>query len=146
MCLYIDPADDIYLTLRHGTRTARKKHTCDECRRVIGPGETYRYQEGLLDGSFHTAKTCPHCWALIKVGHAYTGCPILWNGEMLYDPDPDIGFVANCLRDEGHDLTAAQRDHLEELWELGRSGWRSSEDVLVGAPEPVAAPSVESRA
>ena len=42
-------------------RKARKEHKCNECRRIISPGETYEYIAGVWDGSFDTYKTCSDC-------------------------------------------------------------------------------------
>lgn len=43
---------------------ARKEHECDECGRVITPGERYERMKGMLEGSWDTTATCTHCmWA-----------------------------------------------------------------------------------
>ena len=41
--------------------TARKTHTCTECRRTITPGERYERTAGKWDGELHSFKTCRHC-------------------------------------------------------------------------------------
>jgi len=41
--------------------TARKQHTCGECRRDILPGEKYSYAAGRIEGEFEQYKTCAHC-------------------------------------------------------------------------------------
>lgn len=43
------------------TRTARIKHRCDECRRIIKPKEKYVYLTFNFDGKWHSAKRCPQC-------------------------------------------------------------------------------------
>ena len=45
-------------------RTARKTHTCCECRGVIVVGERYRNVKGIWNGKAATFKTCPDCQAL----------------------------------------------------------------------------------
>lgn len=41
--------------------TARKAHRCDECHRIIEPGEKYKNESLLMDGQASTHKTCRHC-------------------------------------------------------------------------------------
>jgi len=42
-------------------RKARKPHRCIECAREIAPGETYRQDKSLYEGTWDTYKTCSHC-------------------------------------------------------------------------------------
>ncbi|MBB76598.1 MAG: hypothetical protein CMJ75_18995 [Planctomycetaceae bacterium] len=42
-------------------RTARKRHTCTECRGDIEPMDIYERVTGCWDGSLSTYKTCTHC-------------------------------------------------------------------------------------
>lgn len=44
-----------------GIRKARKEHKCEECGRVIQPGEPYQYVSGKWDGDLNFFKTCQHC-------------------------------------------------------------------------------------
>lgn len=55
----VDDADSA-LILASETRKARKQHQCDECGRLIQPGETYLHERGIGDGPF-TNRTCSHC-------------------------------------------------------------------------------------
>jgi len=41
--------------------TARKPHTCCECREPIAPGDTYETVTSLFDGYWYTAQTCSIC-------------------------------------------------------------------------------------
>lgn len=41
--------------------TARKTHTCSECRRAIQKKETYERTKGCWDGKWSTFKTCLGC-------------------------------------------------------------------------------------
>jgi len=45
--------------------TARKKHACGCCYRVIEPGERYWRQDTVDGRDLNTLKTCAHCEALI---------------------------------------------------------------------------------
>lgn len=41
--------------------TARKRHRCEECSRVIEPGQRYEYASGLWEDCFGVFKTCIAC-------------------------------------------------------------------------------------
>ena len=56
----------------HTRPTARVRHICEMCRRVIEPGEAYLRGVGL-DGTAWTWKECAHCDALRDVARAQTG-------------------------------------------------------------------------
>lgn len=43
------------------SRKARKPHSCEECGRIIEPGETYHPTAGSWEGDFFTIKACAHC-------------------------------------------------------------------------------------
>lgn len=47
-------------------RTARKQHVCQECGRMIEPGESYEFVAAKYDGDLWTGKTCAHCVAVRK--------------------------------------------------------------------------------
>ena len=129
MCLYVDDyGDGVFLA--SGSRSARKEHRCMECGRTIGPGETYRYWTWAWEGTVDTDKMCAHCNAAIDVGRAITGCPRQWNASMLWDRDPEIGYVANCLHDEGHQLTDVERTFLEALMAWATAQWRDDEQLV----------------
>lgn len=61
--------------------TARKDHTCCECRRRIRRGERYRCSVGKGDGQFDSFRTCAHCEAaarwLVQVCNGYLFCGVL---------------------------------------------------------------------
>jgi hypothetical protein len=42
-------------------RTARRQHTCVECRATIQPGDVYEYVSGVWDGTPDSFKTCMAC-------------------------------------------------------------------------------------
>ena len=45
-------------------RTARAKHTCEECDRDIWIGERYHLVTFVHDGAWHTQKSCRQCHSL----------------------------------------------------------------------------------
>ena len=47
-------------------RRARTAHACGECDRQIQPGERYRYDTGLYEGSWNCHCTCEHCSVAMK--------------------------------------------------------------------------------
>lgn len=49
--------------LDEGKRTARKAHICNQCSRVIQPGETYVYWTSAYDRDLMTTKECLQCHA-----------------------------------------------------------------------------------
>ena len=42
-------------------RTARRQHTCVECRTTIQPGDVYEYASGVWEGPPDSFKTCMAC-------------------------------------------------------------------------------------
>lgn len=56
---------------------ARKQHKCDECSRVIRPGESYFRFAGTWEGDFWSTRFCATCVKLIdwlqKRGHSWVG-------------------------------------------------------------------------
>lgn len=61
----------------HEDRVARVAHRCDECRKVIAPGATYRKHVGKWEGDFFAMKFCRRCMLCIdwldKRGHGWVG-------------------------------------------------------------------------
>jgi predicted RNA-binding Zn-ribbon protein involved in translation (DUF1610 family) len=53
------------MTIADETRTARKAHRCELCRRDIEPGEKYRHQRYKDCGDIWTWRQCAHCDAVI---------------------------------------------------------------------------------
>jgi hypothetical protein len=62
MCAYDDAEQVEWATSE--TRTARKIHRCNECRRPIIPGETYIADRYVSDGKMTMHKVCQHCGVL----------------------------------------------------------------------------------
>ena len=56
--------DDTTEFYREISRTARKAHTCCECRQIIAPRSTYWYATGKSDGDMWQAKTCATCYEI----------------------------------------------------------------------------------
>jgi hypothetical protein len=49
---------------------ARTRHACDNCYRIIEPGETYEKQHNVYDGRAYTFKCCAHCLVAMKRAQA----------------------------------------------------------------------------
>jgi RNase P subunit RPR2 len=56
VCDY-DPPEFVSQSMRR----ARKPHTCEECSRVIEPGEHYEYTFGKWDGDVSRFRVCARC-------------------------------------------------------------------------------------
>lgn len=67
--------------LERATRTARKEHWCELCRRTIRPGEQYERQTNIYDGRLYDFKTCAHCRELIAHAPASLQEDIDWADE-----------------------------------------------------------------
>lgn len=63
MCCDYDPPS-VY---NETTPKARKEHRCNECRRSISVGETYKRVEGRWEGGWSTFRICEHCLKCIKI-------------------------------------------------------------------------------
>lgn len=77
------------------TPTARKPHTCVECRGTIFTGEKYHLFTGLWDGKWSSFKTCQDCEDLrLEI------CDGL-------DPEnwPAFGFLSQDVFESRHSLT-----------------------------------------
>lgn len=61
MCMIDDASDERVTVLHERHYTAKKEHTCNECRRVINAGEHYMVERFIHEGEAHTHKTCRHC-------------------------------------------------------------------------------------
>ena len=92
--------------------TARKRHRCGVCWRLIEPGETYWRQARLERGSAWTNKTCEHCER------------VMWGyGREAGESEWDQGDSADWLTD-AHPAVAA----------LMRAGWRWPDGELAPLP------------
>lgn len=70
-------------------RTARRKHVCCECRRVIDPGEQYEIiVVGKWEGTIAQFKTCSECR---EIRNVFT-CGKGWTFETLWDDMREIAF------------------------------------------------------
>ena len=88
--------------------TARKRHRCHMCRRVIMPGEDYDRMAGLDGGDAWTYKSCRHCY---RAAQAY--------GEYEWDEQCIIEWLDDCRPDLYASLLA---------------GWRYPDGELVPLP------------
>jgi hypothetical protein len=132
MCIYVD--DDMRTHLASGERRARKPHQCQECKRTIDPGETYRYWT-VIDQEYgtgpETEKMCAHCYNTIDLGASFTGCPRAWYWDQVHDlKDYEGGsFVADILRE--HTLTTSQARAMIRCVRGRRRQWRDADGNLL---------------
>ena len=130
MCIYVDDWDGE--TLFYGWRTARIEHECEECRRIIEPGERYLLQQDALDGTVTQMKMCRHCRGVISLYGRLTGCPQNWYwGSVLSMYEDDSGMIADGLM---HDLPAGGRVTLLRAKIGSQRRWRSDDGELVEVP------------
>ena len=130
MCIYIDDLDGE--TLFYGWRTARIEHECEECQRIIEPGERYVLQKDALDGTVTQMKMCRHCRGVISLYGRLTGCPeAWWWGSVLSMYEGDSGVIADGLM---HDLPAGGRVTLLRAKVASQRKWRGLLDELVAVP------------
>lgn len=115
----IDDAEliEYYETARPKARRAR---LCDECRRTIARGETYRSDSGLFDGAWSRHAICAHCE--IAASFLVVTC---------------TGFCWTCVYED-------LRNHWPTLasWWLGRvlvgmrRKWQRGDGGLMEIPKP----------
>lgn len=74
-------------------RTARKQHTCGECREPIQPGEKYKLWSGKGDGGMYSHKMCSVCDAANDVAWNYVRA----NQFMDDDDGPCFGELLDWL-------------------------------------------------
>ena len=70
--------------------TARKEHTCDECREKIKIGDRHRVEKTLYDGEFEVFRTCLDCNSVRE----HLVCAFSWN--CMWE------LVSESLRDFGN--------------------------------------------
>jgi hypothetical protein len=132
MCLYVDLDDR--RDLDNGERRARTEHRCDECKRRIEPGESYRYWTILDEDGVRTEKMCAHCWGTIELGASFTGCPKNWYWGSVHELDEEMGFVGNILKDFGHHLSFAQEFQVLRTVAGRKRQWRRADGSLLPVP------------
>lgn len=91
--------------------TARKRHRCQTCRRVILPGEDYDRMFGV-DGDVWTYKCCRHCYRVARAWEA-------WSTEYEWDEF----CISEFLHDEHPALYASRI-----------AGWRFPDGELMSLP------------
>jgi hypothetical protein len=78
MCA-IDGADSEGTPLGTEARRAKKAHKCEDCFRVIAPGETYHVSKWAIGGRVEQMKMCEHCH--VAADWLSTNCDgFLWGG------------------------------------------------------------------
>ena len=63
MCLVHDADGNVEL-LSESSPAAKIEHKCNECHRIISPGERYHNERFIWDGRFSIHKTCAHCMVI----------------------------------------------------------------------------------
>jgi hypothetical protein len=91
--------------LEEGQPRAKREHFCDDCQRIIEPGETYRRVRAIGNDGPQTYKSCAQCSRVVDA---------IWR----YDPD------SRWYADEGLDLAeyladvdGPLRDAFQRRWE-----------------------------
>jgi RNase P subunit RPR2 len=82
------------------TVTARKRHQCCECRRVINPGETYRYAFGVWSGDASSLHTCSHCYEIQNFVSISIPCFCWEYGNMIECAEEAIADAYYRAKDE----------------------------------------------
>lgn len=131
MCLYVDEPSEV---LSETQPVARTEHKCDECRRMIQPGEKYLRWAVLEEGEFRIYKRCAHCEAIMDIGVALTKCPKVWFWGEVLSMDEEMGFVGNILNDEGHHLGPKDVRRYRRLVDNAKQGWRNKSGRLLPIP------------
>lgn len=89
------------------TRTARKEHGCDGCRRVIKRGEKYHLIKTVSDGTWDVEKACAECDAAIEqFGAAHDGWPF---------PSYFREALVDCISDGDEESDKKWRPMLEAM-------------------------------
>lgn len=99
------------------TPTARKNHTCCECRGLIHSGEQYHRHHGIWDGEAETFKVCLECDALrdecdknIDFPDEKTAFGCLWESVMeIDDPVLICKFLETKLKRGANDFEQAKK-------------------------------------
>ena len=112
-----DSYDGSWGFYRKSTVKARKLHRCQECRRLIFPGEKYEYVVGSWEGEFEPHKTCTDCVSVrdeLFETYYYGG---IREGlhEMIRESDGDVNqtCLANMTKG-GRDMVCQM---IEDYWE-----------------------------
>lgn len=97
--------------LQDTSRTARKVHRCDECKREISIGEPYRYEFYVYGSINDSHRTCRHClsmrnFILDEINDTFIYGSLIeeiWNGPMEHWKDRlfDAGFRRKWKRKDG---------------------------------------------
>ena len=95
----------------------RKQHTCEECGRIIKPGERAEQAKGCWDGYWATYYTCNKCLELRQYIAAHVPCFCWAHGNMIQDAIETIGSFesesAGLLFGAGRRLVAIRRSQGE---------------------------------
>lgn len=82
------------------TVAARKPHRCDECPRVIQPGERYLYSFGVWDGYPSSHYTCSDCREIQRFVTGNLPCFCWESGNLIEGAKEAISEAYSRARDE----------------------------------------------
>jgi hypothetical protein len=112
-CVYVE-SDECYEFVNKTFPKARKQHKCDECGRIIKPGEKYELFKGGFEGRVETNKTCMDCMSVVD--SFYCDGRILgdmWGYLEEHIREMDGQISSDCLTD----LTPTARERVCEIIE-----------------------------
>lgn len=100
--------------------TTRKRHTCEECGRIILPGERAERVRGCWDGHWATYYTCAECLELRQYVTVHVPCFCWAHGNMILDARDTLAELelmpaesAGVLFGAGRRLVAIRRKRQE---------------------------------
>ena len=120
----IDDSEPVDFCLQK-VRSARKTHTCSECRRTIQVGEKYTHSSYGVEGIVQVNKTCSHCEIAGQWLQKHCG-----------------GYCFGQIQEElqEHYSDGYREDNLRELLVGVHRGWKAFDsDRLLPLPAGVAA-------
>lgn len=93
-------------------RRARKEHKCCECKRVIGPRESYTPESGIWDGEPMRFKTCMDCMSVRDALFCEWEYGNIWREVREW-----INETCGDLPPKTHEMTMAARLKLAGYWD-----------------------------
>lgn len=116
-CIYLDDNYDAIRLYREIKRTAKKRHTCGECRANIHPGDKYTCCSGICIGKYITHRVCLDCYSVVE---SYFCEGFVWEKVWEYFEEHvrccygDVKVVANLLTPHALDKVC---DIIQEYWD-----------------------------
>lgn len=109
-CIDVDlDSDEISPFHREVKQIARKEHKCDECGRIISPGEKYEYAVNKWYGDLCVNKTCCDC---LSVREAFF-CTWYYGG--IWEELDEYLEPGECLSKALLEVTPAAREKISRI-------------------------------